>query len=1083
MGDQLIRWVTRVQKIPATIQDKVALIVKDPTGAALTEQEQKTEEFLRDKIGLQVQRVPQKERFTTEYTNAKMVVTVHSPGFSLASFYQKLSDKKPTLFLYDSILLLKPETMGTNQGGDVGLDASTPSTRFKHYDRPGCQPYVIVQDATKPSYHHGTFFNNLAGWQKVGYQNCNYRTTIDTKTTPTAQSTTFGYNPAALTSEGKIMLEEIIREMTGNAAYPATIADGQVALIIQEYENPALLTENEAQIKKHLEELGFTVQVVLQGMRFKTDFRNSAFVVMTDSAGFTLYNYFGTLNDEMPRVVVLSKAFGVLKNKLDNPGRDSVILDRNDAFLKNFPKQAWQKVFDAPVTAFYYSDSNPSNWQQLGVASAYAPTVLFRKPSARKCGAAFGFPVKGLNMQGVKILDDLFKWMYHDCFLEGQTYYEECTPYTATCLQSTSQGTECRASQTVPLTNINTTKVEIVGYRFDDFGKVWFGKEPAPAFTDFNTIPSVNTIVDKAQCCGGSTQICANEPYECQGGCKLTNGAWDCQQTGGVTSGCQQPKSVSTINYLEHGANQLNVWAIDGSTRAAQDAKYQACSGQVEGTATVNVCRRVYAERPGTSATPTPTPLPQLPLAQALPFGEKCAVDGNLAIGPGGLITDAQGRALYAAANGKIAQIKTGDFTTAAESQIAGLYNPGRAFIDTQGAYIYAYDGGMTRFRKILLNTLTDTEQILTAPTDGSFWGNAIADPSGEYVYLSNHQNPGQGYAPKIAKVRLSDNTAVAVTNLPQDAAEPTALLIDKNGQYIYHGSTGVGQTNPPSKIFRVRLSDLSNDGQLSYDAKDSSGNSALATTAVMDPTSQYAYFGTRGFYVIKVRVSDFQIAATLNPGRPERGGSFVTSFMDPQGKYAYFGQEHGGITAVRLSDFTVVKNYPAIIQTGLTVSNMHYLAGDPRGQYLYFSSTYPGGITRVSCTGTLPPASSCTMYECERKTVVANRACGYSFDIQNPLQICGVMNCPAGSSPQYGPNTCALSFPLFCSGVAPCASTSTYTTADFNGCATGDKQISSTFYENCPAATPTPTPAPTASPSPTTLIKPPQCAPDGPCG
>jgi hypothetical protein len=178
-------------------------------------------------------------------------------------------------------------------------------------------------------------------------------------------------------------------------------------------------------------------------------------------------------------------------------------------------------------------------------------------------------------------------------------------------------------------------------------------------------------------------------------------------------------------------------------------------------------------------------------------------------------------------------------------------------------------------------------------------------------------------------------------------AGGPVATAaIDVDSGFAYFGSYG-------GILAKIRLSDFAPVENLTLNASESGINALL-----VDPDAGYAYFSTNtGFSnstpssaIVKVRLSDYTRTdtLTLNPA----DGIVVTGVMDSEGGFAYFGTfgtyfgAPGNVIRVRLSDFTRAGNLTLNPGGGGRVNSAVI---DPDMGFAYFGmDTYPGSVIRV---------------------------------------------------------------------------------------------------------------------------------------
>jgi len=163
------------------------------------------------------------------------------------------------------------------------------------------------------------------------------------------------------------------------------------------------------------------------------------------------------------------------------------------------------------------------------------------------------------------------------------------------------------------------------------------------------------------------------------------------------------------------------------------------------------------------------------------------------------------------------------------------------------------------------------------------------------------------------------------------------SAVIDPSGQYAYFGTW-----TAPGRVVKIRLSDMTRIGAISL----LSGENNLSW-GVIDPGGQYAYFGTYTSpgRVVKIGLSSFTRvgAVTLNTGENEPNSGVI----DRNGQFAYFCTNTipGIIVKIRLFDMTRLG--AILLQSGEDKPMSAVI--DPSGQYAYFGTTSsPGKVVKI---------------------------------------------------------------------------------------------------------------------------------------
>jgi len=328
------------------------------------------------------------------------------------------------------------------------------------------------------------------------------------------------------------------------------------------------------------------------------------------------------------------------------------------------------------------------------------------------------------------------------------------------------------------------------------------------------------------------------------------------------------------------------------------------------------------------------------------------------------VIDSTAGFAYYGSATGTIVKVRLSDFARVGslvvnlkENQLASaVIAPvgGFAYFGTDCFNLCSLPGTIVKVR---LSDFT-INATLTLNADENGLSAAVIDSANGFGYFGT-------YTGILVKIRLSDFTRVGALDLRPSSLGISTSVIDPIGGFVYLGSeteTNPGSNQYAGSIVKIRLSDFTEVGSIVPDVAYENH----MTTSVIDPAAGYAYFGTDciGYYcyassypIVKVRLSDFKIVATLDlgPSIPYGGNHATSSVIDPTAGYAYFSlyTTPSSITKVRLSDFTVYDNL------NLTQADQNMLTSviDPAAGFAYFGTgTYPGIVVKVQIDTPPPP-------------------------------------------------------------------------------------------------------------------------------
>jgi len=307
-------------------------------------------------------------------------------------------------------------------------------------------------------------------------------------------------------------------------------------------------------------------------------------------------------------------------------------------------------------------------------------------------------------------------------------------------------------------------------------------------------------------------------------------------------------------------------------------------------------------------------------------------------------VIDPGGFAYFGDVRGVVVKVRLSDFTQVGTLTLEPSENGNplvSAVIDTSRGY--AYFGTNTVPGKIVRVRLSDFTQagtITLEPGENCLW-TAVIDTGSGFAYFGTWTEPG-----KIVKVRLSDFTRVGVVALEPGEDRLRSAVIDASAGFAYFGTeTG------PGRVVKVGLSDFARAGVLTLEPGEDDLQSA-----VIDPVNEFAYFGTYAVTqagrvgastmlgrVVRVRLSDFTRVGALTLEQDE---SHPTSaVIDASAGFAYFGTWPGKAVKVRLSDFT--RAGAIVLEPGVTAEIVSAVI-DPANGFAYFGTKSAGEVGRV---------------------------------------------------------------------------------------------------------------------------------------
>lgn len=421
MARQMVEWTLKVPASKVAIpKDAVVLLAKDYAAApVLTDRETALKKIWEEK-GFTVQVLPQSKRLDADYANAKAVAAAEDIGFQLPDFWSGLADKKPVLLVHGAARMIWPVTP---QG-------STYTKIHRDGQKAFLSKYDPREEAGIPLTAGGTSFLRRGwgyGFNQLDWTNI-YDGALAYRESAKAKSVLFGYDVSQLTPQGKVMLDEAVRYMLNDNAYAATIPEGHVALLVQDYEGQ-VLTADEQAARDQLQAMGLSGVVVPYKYFFKTDMSKAAFALIAENPGHTSIAHLMDLPAYAPRLWVMHEGFNTF-TPTTAAAASNFQMQSGEGFLKNYYVSDQTRTLGLSqaggTSTDYYAYQQP--WNRIGyrqvagsLPSGQGAYVMKNAAGTLKnrCGAVFGHTPKDLNGQGKIMFQEIARWLYWDCF-KGQ---------------------------------------------------------------------------------------------------------------------------------------------------------------------------------------------------------------------------------------------------------------------------------------------------------------------------------------------------------------------------------------------------------------------------------------------------------------------------------------------------------------------------------------------------------------------------------------------------------------------------------------------------------------------------------------
>jgi hypothetical protein len=278
---------------------------------------------------------------------------------------------------------------------------------------------------------------------------------------------------------------------------------------------------------------------------------------------------------------------------------------------------------------------------------------------------------------------------------------------------------------------------------------------------------------------------------------------------------------------------------------------------------------------------------------------------------PSAVIDVAHGFAYFGAATtpGKIVKVDLARFTPAGTLTLnSGENFPSSAVIDTAHGFAYFGTGGdsgivvkvdLATFSRVGALTLDAGEKSLNT---------GVIDAVRGYAYFGTVTIPG-----KVVKVDLTTFKRAGALTLDSGENYPRSAVIDTDRGFAYFGTASGSYSNPRDNyVVKIDLASFTRTGVLALAQGEHHWGDEQLLSAVIDPTSGFAYFGVvRNVHswggVAKVNLATFKEDRVLDliPGENHA----ETAVIDPANRFAYFGTstDPGIVVKINLATFTRV--------------------------------------------------------------------------------------------------------------------------------------------------------------------------------
>eukprot|EP01116_Phalansterium_solitarium_P020448 TRINITY_DN6034_c0_g1_i1.p1 TRINITY_DN6034_c0_g1~~TRINITY_DN6034_c0_g1_i1.p1 ORF type:complete len:396 (-),score=62.77 TRINITY_DN6034_c0_g1_i1:384-1571(-) len=270
--------------------------------------------------------------------------------------------------------------------------------------------------------------------------------------------------------------------------------------------------------------------------------------------------------------------------------------------------------------------------------------------------------------------------------------------------------------------------------------------------------------------------------------------------------------------------------------------------------------------------------------------------------------------------------------------------------------------------------------------------GGAVADPSGQYIYIGSEtasSASGQGLIFKVSTTSMTVQSTITLN--PGENSFKTAILGPSGTSVIFAGGSGSSQQN----VVKITLNPFGRDKVASLlptetfiqgSARDPAGNFGyfsswangiivkvdlvnmvrvgavqmqmpeenVPQTVAIDPsgTFLYAIIQSNPVRIVKINLSSFTRVGYITLNYPENGlgGPALSAANHPTGSYLYVATSNtsgtnfalGAIVRVRLSDFVRLDS----IALNGTLNSPHAVVIRTDNLKLYFSANAVSGVT-----------------------------------------------------------------------------------------------------------------------------------------
>jgi len=298
---------------------------------------------------------------------------------------------------------------------------------------------------------------------------------------------------------------------------------------------------------------------------------------------------------------------------------------------------------------------------------------------------------------------------------------------------------------------------------------------------------------------------------------------------------------------------------------------------------------------------------------------------------------------------------------------------PNTSFLDLEHRFLYclALSGdGSTAIWGFHINTDGSLTPVpgspFLTPTQATGKGIVVSEPAGDFLYLTNLDNTISVYSISVVDGSLTLLPALAVPT----GSSPGFITVDPTGRFLY---VAILNSDNSNGIDVYRIHRRSGAPKLIHSSPFASGMGGADIG--IDPSGKFLYATNftdndiSGFFALRSGRLD---PVANSPFATEPSPIFVT--VDPMDRFLYVG--NGGFVPLGISAFAVNLTNGVLIPVpgspfpspSPTVGDIHGMAVDPSGQFLYVSlftesNANIAGYT-INSDGSLTPLSGSPFFQ-----------------------------------------------------------------------------------------------------------------------